>query len=79
MTDTCIYEQLTRLRPEDSFWASCVKNMLISAIEEGVTDRHSALLVLGSRFRVMLENKVAPWESDDVSSHLPKDRSTRLV
>lgn len=66
-SDARIFENLTRLRPGDSFWASCVKNMLISATEEGITDRQSALLVLGKRFRVALGNKIAPWEPDEVN------------
>lgn len=40
---------------------------LISAVEEGVTDRRTALLILGSRFRVALGNRIAPWESDEAS------------
>jgi hypothetical protein len=68
--DTRIFEHLTRLRPGDSFWASCVKNMLISATEEDVTDKQTALVLLGSRFRVALGDKIAPWEPDEVSFDL---------
>jgi hypothetical protein len=40
---------------------------LISAIEEGVTDRRTALILLGSRFRVAVGDKIAPWEPDEVN------------
>lgn len=39
---------------------------LISATEEGVTDRQTALILLGTRFRVAIQNKIAPWEPDEV-------------
>jgi DNA-directed RNA polymerase I subunit RPA2 len=67
-SDARIYEHMTLLRPGDSFWASCVKNMLISATEEGVTDQNTALTLLGSRFRVALREKIAPWENDEAAA-----------
>lgn len=65
-SDARIFEHLTQLRPGDSFWASCVKNMLVSATEEGVVDQQTALVLLGARFRVALNEKIAPWEPDEV-------------
>jgi hypothetical protein len=66
-SDARIFEHLTQLRPGDSFWASCVKNMLIAAIEEGVVDQQTALILLGAKFRVVLNEKIAPWEADEVT------------
>ncbi|KAI6225647.1 DNA-directed RNA polymerase [Aphelenchoides besseyi] len=68
LSDAQIFEHMIRLRPGDSFWASCVKNMLLAAAEEGVKDKQSALLLLGARFRVALREKVAPWEPDEVAA-----------
>ncbi|KAI6228988.1 DNA-directed RNA polymerase subunit beta [Aphelenchoides fujianensis] len=68
MSDAQIFEHMTRLRPGDSFWSSCVKNMLLAAAEEGVKDKNAALLLLGARFRVALKEKVAPWETDETAA-----------
>jgi hypothetical protein len=65
-SDARIFEHFTRLRPGDSFWASCVKNMLIAATEESVTDKQAARTLIGSRFRVAFGYKVAEWEPDEV-------------
>lgn len=70
MSDIQIFENMTKLRPKDTYWASCVKNMLVSAAEEGVTDRPTALRLLGSRFRVAISQKVAPWETDKVRFYI---------
>lgn len=67
MSDAQIFEHMTTLRPGDTYWKSCVKNMLIAANEEGVHNKQTALVLLGARFRVALRDKVAPWEPDEVS------------
>lgn len=42
--------------------------MLIAATEEGVTDKQTAHILLGSRFRVAFGYKIAPWEPDEVGT-----------
>jgi hypothetical protein len=65
--DSVIYNHLIRARPNDTFWAGCVTNMLANALEEGIINRKTALIALGSRFRIALGDRVAPWETDEVS------------
>lgn len=63
--DAMIYDHLIRARPGDTFWAGCITNMLSNALEEGVINKKAALLALGSRFRIALGDRVAPWETDE--------------
>uniref|UniRef100_A0A914CW68 DNA-directed RNA polymerase n=1 Tax=Acrobeloides nanus TaxID=290746 RepID=A0A914CW68_9BILA len=63
--DSVIYNHLIRARPNDTFWAGCVTNMLANALEEGIINRKTALIALGSRFRIALGDRVAPWETDE--------------
>ncbi|KHN78016.1 DNA-directed RNA polymerase I subunit RPA2 [Toxocara canis] len=63
MNDACIRDHLMRARPNDHFWAGCVTSMLAICQEDGVTNQEAALTVLGTRFRVALEDRVGPWEN----------------
>uniref|UniRef100_A0A915C6V3 DNA-directed RNA polymerase subunit beta n=3 Tax=Parascaris TaxID=6254 RepID=A0A915C6V3_PARUN len=63
MNDACIRDHLVRARPTDHFWANCVTSMLALCQEDGITNQEAALTMLGSRFRVALEDRVGPWES----------------
>lgn len=70
MNDIMIYEQFTNARPGDSFWAGCITNMLAMAQDEGIISQQAALLALGARFRIAMENRIAPWETDEVFLYL---------
>lgn len=50
----------------DSRPSDCVTSMLALCQEDGITNQEAALTVLGSRFRVALEDRVGPWESSSV-------------
>uniref|UniRef100_A0AC35G0Z6 DNA-directed RNA polymerase subunit beta n=1 Tax=Panagrolaimus sp. PS1159 TaxID=55785 RepID=A0AC35G0Z6_9BILA len=65
LNDYQIFEHITRGRPEDGFFASCVKNMIRNARGEKVDTRKAALNALGSSFRVVLNDRLAPWETDE--------------
>ncbi|TKR92764.1 hypothetical protein L596_007349 [Steinernema carpocapsae] len=65
MNDLLIYENMIRSRPNDPFWASCVTNMLACAQEDGVISQETALQSIGSKFRVAMTDRIAPWESDE--------------
>jgi DNA-directed RNA polymerase I subunit RPA2 len=60
-----IYEHIIRGRPNDSFFAECVKNMIRNARAENIDTRKAALKALGSNFRVVLNDRLAPWETDE--------------
>ena len=60
-----IYEKLLRGRTQDDFYASCIRNMIRNARNEGVVSRETALKILGSRFRVCVGDRIAPWETDE--------------
>lgn len=66
MSDRSIFEHMTRARPGDTFWAGCVTNMLSMAQNDGVITSNDAHVALGSRFRVMLEQRYGKNESDKV-------------
>lgn len=40
--------------------------MLLCCQEDGIRDQESALIALGSRFRVTLEDRIGSWETDQV-------------
>ncbi|MFH4973590.1 hypothetical protein AB6A40_000299 [Gnathostoma spinigerum] len=63
MNDLCIRNRLTSARPNDSFWAGCVTAMLVQCQEDGIINQDSALITLGSRFRVAFDDRIGPWES----------------
>lgn len=42
--------------------------MLAICQEDGVINQEKALNLLGSKFRVILGERVGPWETDAVSS-----------
>lgn len=65
-SDRRIYEHLVRGRPNDSFWAGCVTNMLSMAQNDNINTQKDALTALGSRFRIVLENRYGKKESDAV-------------
>lgn len=65
MNDFQIYEKFMVGRGTDSVYASCVRNMLRHAREEGIVDRASALRIIGSRFRPLFSDCIGPWESDE--------------
>lgn len=65
-SDRRIYEHMIRGRPNDSFWASCITNMLSMAQNDNINTQKDALIALGSRFRVVLENRYNKNESDSV-------------
>lgn len=65
-SDRRIYEHMTRARPNDSFWSSCVTNMLSMAQNDNIYTQQNALNALGSRFRIVLENRYNKDESDAV-------------
>uniref|UniRef100_A0A8R1DTA8 DNA-directed RNA polymerase subunit beta n=1 Tax=Caenorhabditis japonica TaxID=281687 RepID=A0A8R1DTA8_CAEJA len=62
--DAVISSFLTRGRPGDQFFASCVMNMLAQCQEEGILHQEAAIRALGSRFRVAISDRIAPWEDD---------------
>lgn len=46
--------------------SGCVSSMLLCCQEDGIRDQESALIALGSRFRVTLEDRIGSWETDQV-------------
>ncbi|VDN50368.1 unnamed protein product [Dracunculus medinensis] len=63
-SDQSIYQHFIRGRAKDLFWAGCVSSMLLCCQEDGIRDQESALIALGSRFRVTLEDRIGSWETD---------------
>ncbi|KAG5831418.1 hypothetical protein ANANG_G00303520 [Anguilla anguilla] len=53
-TDFQIYQELIKGREENSFYKSCVSEMLRLVMEEGCTTRRKVLDYLGERFRVKM-------------------------
>uniref|UniRef100_A0A667ZR03 DNA-directed RNA polymerase subunit beta n=1 Tax=Myripristis murdjan TaxID=586833 RepID=A0A667ZR03_9TELE len=53
-TDFQIYQELIKGREDDSFFKSCVSEMLRIVMEEGCTTRSKVLNYLGERFRVKM-------------------------
>lgn len=53
-SDYQIYQELIKGREENSFFKSCVSEMLRLVMEEGCTTRAKVLDYLGERFRVKL-------------------------
>ncbi|XP_036402565.1 DNA-directed RNA polymerase I subunit RPA2 [Megalops cyprinoides] len=53
-TDFQIYQELIKGREENSFYKSCVSEMLRIVMEEGCTTRKKVLNYLGERFRVKM-------------------------
>lgn len=62
--DAQISAQLIAGKPGDQFWANCVRNMLTLAQDEGIVSQKIALSELGKRFRVVLTERIGPWEDD---------------
>ncbi|CAD6184400.1 unnamed protein product [Caenorhabditis auriculariae] len=62
--DAVIAAEFRRGRKNDTFFSSCVVNMLAQCQEEGVMNREDALRAIGSRFRVAISDRIAPWEDD---------------
>ncbi|EGT55139.1 hypothetical protein CAEBREN_31579 [Caenorhabditis brenneri] len=62
--DAVIAAGFKRGRPQDQFFSSCILNMLAQCQEEGILNQQSALRAIGSRFRVAISDRVAPWEDD---------------
>ncbi|CAI5439939.1 unnamed protein product [Caenorhabditis angaria] len=62
--DAVIAAEFKRGRKNDQFYASCVLNMLAQCQEEGVIHQEAAIRAIGSRFRVAVADRVAPWEDD---------------
>lgn len=54
ISDYQIYQELIKGREENSFFKSCVSEMLRLVMEEGCTTRAKVLDYLGERFRVKL-------------------------
>jgi DNA-directed RNA polymerase I subunit RPA2 len=81
--DAIIFNRFVSARPDDSFWATCVKGMLIQAQADGVITQTQALAMFGSRFRILLNDRLGPWEDDEAAAkyllsrclliHLKKD------
>ncbi|KJH48262.1 DNA-directed RNA polymerase, beta subunit [Dictyocaulus viviparus] len=63
--DLLIATELKRGRMQDEFFSSCVMNMLSLSQEEGILHRDAALRAVGSRFRVAVADRIAPWEDDE--------------
>ncbi len=53
-TDFQIYQELIKGREDNSFYKSCVSEMLRIVMEEGCTTRSKVLNYLGERFRVKM-------------------------
>ena len=72
-SDFQIFQFLTRGRPDDAFFASCVKSMIRNARAEKVDSRKAALSALGNKFRVVLNDRLAPWDTDqDAAEYILK-------
>ena len=65
LSELQFYKLITRGRSDDGFFIACVKNMIISARTQGVTNRAQALKALGTQFRVVLNDRLAPWETEE--------------
>ncbi|WKX89302.1 hypothetical protein Q1695_008726 [Nippostrongylus brasiliensis] len=63
--DAVIAADLQRGRKSDPFFSSCVMNMLAQCQDEGVMHREDALRAIGTRFRVAVADRIAPWEDDE--------------
>lgn len=61
-TDFQIYKELIKGREENTFYRSCVSDMLRLVMEEGCTSRQKVLGYLGERFRVKLN--LPEWYTD---------------
>ena len=53
-TDFQIYQELIKGREDNSFYKSCVSEMLRLVMEEGCTTQVKVLNYLGERFRVKM-------------------------
>uniref|UniRef100_A0A3Q2Q067 DNA-directed RNA polymerase subunit beta n=1 Tax=Fundulus heteroclitus TaxID=8078 RepID=A0A3Q2Q067_FUNHE len=62
-TDFQIYQELTKGREDNSFYKTCVSEMLRMVSEEGCTTRSKVLAYLGGRFRVKLT--VPDWYTNE--------------
>ncbi|VDN34413.1 unnamed protein product [Gongylonema pulchrum] len=60
MNDQCIKEHMTRCRP------GCVTAMLAFCNEDGIINQKTALVAIGGRFRVALEDRVGEWETSEM-------------
>ncbi|KAK6731419.1 hypothetical protein RB195_007719 [Necator americanus] len=63
--DALIAAEMKRGRKDDSFFLSCVLNMLSQSQDEGVLHKEAALRAIGARFRVAVADRIAPWEDDE--------------
>ncbi|PAV66793.1 hypothetical protein WR25_10517 [Diploscapter pachys] len=66
-SDAVIAAQFKRARPNDAFWESCIMNMLAQCQEEEILHHEAAVLAIGSRFRVAINDRIGPWESNEVA------------
>ncbi|XP_068597291.1 DNA-directed RNA polymerase I subunit RPA2 [Brachionichthys hirsutus] len=62
-TDFQIYEELIKGREDNSFYKSCVSEMLRAVVDEGCPTRSEVLGYLGHRFRVKMN--LPEWYSDE--------------
>uniref|UniRef100_A0A8D3CT09 DNA-directed RNA polymerase subunit beta n=1 Tax=Scophthalmus maximus TaxID=52904 RepID=A0A8D3CT09_SCOMX len=62
-TDFQIYQELIKGREDNSFYKSCVSEMLRIVMEEGCTTRSKVLDYLGERFRVKMN--LPEWHTDE--------------
>ncbi|XP_023678390.1 DNA-directed RNA polymerase I subunit RPA2 [Paramormyrops kingsleyae] len=70
-TDFQIYKELIKGREENTFYRSCVSDMLRLVMEEGCTSRQKVLGYLGERFRVKLN--LPEWYTDEQCGSLLLD------
>ncbi|KAM8888744.1 DNA-directed RNA polymerase I subunit RPA2 [Synchiropus picturatus] len=63
LTDFQIHQELVKGREHDSFYKSCIAEMLRTVMEEGCTTRRKVLSYLGERFRVKMY--LPEWYTDE--------------
>ncbi|CAN9500061.1 unnamed protein product [Ophioblennius macclurei] len=62
-SDFQIYQELIKGREDNSFYKTCVSEMLRMVMEEGCTTRNKVLSYLGERFRVKMN--LPEWYTDE--------------
>ncbi|XP_051503671.1 DNA-directed RNA polymerase I subunit RPA2 isoform X2 [Myxocyprinus asiaticus] len=71
ISDFQIYQELIKGREENSFYKSCVSEMLRQVMDEGCTTKGKVLSYLGERFRVKLN--LPEWFTHEQCAHFLLD------
>lgn len=67
-SDFQIYQELIKTRKDNSFYKTCVSEMLRVVMEEGCTTRSKVLTYLGERFRVKLN--LPEWYTNEQCANI---------